>query len=159
MKVRVLIATFVLMIAACTDALGPNTESGLAIWATVSPSVVSIADTSASLHITVNEWNPTWHTIVLPGGPPYVFTGDPKNSHGIEESIRFADSAGAFVGPGVDFWGQHEYPFEARTVKGTSYDMPLKDWFRVSPPHPGTFYVRGYFNGQEGKRASFRIAP
>lgn len=59
--------------------LQPNTDVGLRVWAAVSPSSISIRDTTATLRIRVYVANPTSHEItVSTGGPPYVSTTNPQ---------------------------------------------------------------------------------
>ena len=54
------------------NTLEPNTDVGLRVWADVSPRILNIRDTAATLIIRVYVENGSSHEItVVSGGPPY----------------------------------------------------------------------------------------
>lgn len=153
------------ILGACGDTasprLDPNTPAGLRVWVEARPNQLSMRDTLATARVRIVAVNPGRDTIRLPGGPPYIFTPDPRDSQGIEQSFRIArDTNTINAGPGVDFWGQPEYVFPPSAVNVAEYVLSLKVWraggWALSP---GTYRLRGYFNGMEGAEALLTIVP
>src|SRR5688500_3112111 len=158
-----LLASAVLYLSACADSIiGPNTDVGLSVWTEVSPMVLSIRDTTTLLRLRVFVGNKTDHEIrIVSGGPPYVFTSNPRPHSGLWGSLRIArgpDSLNA--GPSVDWWGDSVYVFLAREAVYNEHALTLGEWkARGWPIIPGAYVARGWFNGREGKSATFAFTP
>lgn len=154
---------FVLLgLAAACSGLEPfNTDLGLHVEARVSPRVVSLADTAASVHIVVIAANPTDRDIVIvTGGPPYSITTDPADSRGLTQSFRITHADGSpNAGPGVDAWGEPVDTIRARRGEYMENIVKLSEWRAGWPLTPGTFRVRSYYNGREGESAVFSVTP
>jgi hypothetical protein len=150
-------------LVACTDAMAPNTDVGLRVWTTVSPSSVSIADTAATLRVRLYVENPSMQEIsVITGGPPYKFTGNPIPNSGLFGSIRIASEADSlFAGPSSDWWGQPVYTFKPRSAGYDEMVVSVKEWRsqRQMPLATGKYRVRGWFNGREGASSTFTLQP
>ena len=153
----------VLGLLACGESpVAPNTDVGLHVWATVSPVAVDVRDSTAVLDLRVNVENLSSRPIrVVSGGPPYVFTGDPAKSRGLWGSIRIANDASLLnAGPNVDWWGDSVYVIGAHQVQYNEYAVTLQQWraggWAVAP---GSYRVRGWFNGHEGRSATLTLLP
>lgn len=154
------------LLAACDSPTGPlarpNTDVGLAVWADVQPALVSIRDPSAAIRIRIFARNPSGDTLrIRSGGPPYVFTSDPTKSRGLEESFRIAKGTDSLhAGPSIDYWGNSEYVFAPRKTEHTEEIITLRSWRQERwPLSPGTYQVRSYYNGREGRPARFIVRP
>jgi hypothetical protein len=150
-------------LAACSDnIIGPNTDVGLSVWAEVSPTSVSIRDSTAVLRIRVYVSNTSIVEIrVVSGGPPYRFTADPDRSQGLWGSYRIANDVDPLnAGPSVDWWGDSVYVFTARHTDYNERLVSLSDWKAGGwTLAPGRYRVRSWFNGREGKSATFDLTP
>jgi hypothetical protein len=146
-------------LAACTDSLAPNTDAGLRVWTSVSPSSASIADTAATLRIRLYVENPSAQEVsVITGGPPYEFTANPVRNSGLFGSIRIANGVDSLsAGPSTDWWGQPVYTFKPRSVTYEEKIVSVKEWRsrEQSPLATGEYRVRGWFNGREGESSTF----
>jgi hypothetical protein len=140
----------------------PNTPIGLRVWTEVAPTSLSIGDSTATLRIRVYVENPAGDTLrVRSGGPPYIFTSDPAQSQGLEESFRIA-SATDFLnaGPDTDYWGDSVYVFPPHDMEYTEAVVSIRQWRAGGwPLIPGPLRVRSWFNGREGSSASFQLVP
>ena len=143
----------------CSDAVGPYTAAHLDVWAEVTPNTVSIADTSAAFTIRVHVYNPNNHTVVIKGGPPYVFTWDPAKTQGLEEQFRIANETSPLnAGPNISSWGHPQYVFPPHRGEYSEYVVTLKEWKKGGwPLAPGDYTVRAWYNKYEGKSASLRL--
>ena len=150
-------------LVACADRLvAPNTDIGLRVWATVSPAMISIRDSTATVHLQVRVHNPSDRSIrVVSGGPPYRFTTDPANSRGLWGSIRIANRFSALnAGPNVDWWGDSVYVIAPHQVQLNEYAITLAEWRKRGwIPTPGALTVRSWFNGREGGSAALILVP
>jgi hypothetical protein len=132
------------------------------VWAEVSPARLSIGDSTAVLRVRIYAQNPGPDSLRLrSGGPPYVFTADPAESRGLEQSFRIASTGDSLnAGPGTDYWGDSVYVFAPREGQYSEAVIRLRDWrVRGYPLAPGTLRVRSYFNGREGSGATFTLVP
>ena len=155
-----------LALLTCDSPVGPrqrvNTDLGLRVWTEVVPAQISMRDSTASLTVRVLAWNPAGHELrIRSGAPPYVFTADPVDSKGLEHSFRIANAASALnAGPGVDAWGDTVYVFAAFETQFMEHVVTIRSWRAGGwPLAPGTYWVRGYYNGREGASAAFRVVP
>jgi hypothetical protein len=155
----------IVCLCSCGDSIiGPNTDVGLSVWTEVSPTFLSIRDTTTVLHMRVFVGNKTNHEIrVVSGGPPYVFTfgNEPLPHSGLWGSLRIARGADLLnAGPGVDWWGDSVYVFPAHHAEYNEQAMTLREWkARGWPVTAGNYIARGWFNGREGKSALFFFVP
>jgi len=160
-----LLLSAVVCLSSCGDSIiGPNTDVGLSVWTEVSPSLISIRDTTTVLHMRVFVANKTNQEIrVVSGGPPYVFTfgNEPIPHSGLWGSLRIARGADALnAGPGIDWWGDSVYVFPAHYSEYSEQAMTLREWkVRGWPATIGNYAARGWFNGREGKSAPFYFVP
>lgn len=139
-----------------------NTDLGLHVEASVSPRVLSVADTAARLRVRVLVTNPTNRDIVVvTGGPPYTITSDPAESRGLTQSFRIASAHEPLnAGPSVDAWGEPVDTIRARRGEYTEDIVKLSQWRAGGwPMAPGTYRVRSYYNGREGESAVFALTP
>ena len=157
----IFLASVAMSCGAPTATMQPNTKSELRVWVELHPSRLSLRDSSATIRVRVIAQNPGMDTIRLPGGPPYVFVGDPAQSHGLEHSYRIARDTNQFnAGPGVDYWGQREYVFAPGAMRRSEGVVTIRGWRTGGwPLAVGTYRVRGYFNGQEGASATLTVDP
>jgi hypothetical protein len=161
-KTFFVVAPLLCAIAACSDTTGPaRTASGLQIWADVTPAALSISDTTAAFAIRIHIYNPSWHTITRPGGPPYVFTSDPAQSRGLEECFRIANATSEInAGPNSCGWGQAQYVFPPHWGEYALDSVKLKEWKAGGwPLVPGQYRIRSWFNAEEGSSAVFTLFP
>jgi hypothetical protein len=160
MRFALLLSAIVFLCSCADSIIGPNTDVGLSVWTEVSPSLLSIRDTTTVLRMRVFVGNRTDHEIrVVSGGPPYVFTfgSEPRPHSGLWGSLRIARGADSLhAGPFVDWWGDSVYVFPAHHVEYNEQAMTLHEW-KVGgwPLTPGAYAARGWFNGREGKSAPF----
>jgi hypothetical protein len=160
-----LLASAVVCLCACNDSIiGPNTDVGLSVWTEVSPTFLSIRDTTTVLRMRVFVGNKTNHEIrVVSGGPPYVFTfgNEPLPHSGLWGSLRIARGADLLnAGPPVDWWGDSVYVFPAHHAEYNEQAITLREWkARGWPITPGAYVARGWFNGREGKSVPFVFTP
>jgi hypothetical protein len=134
----------------------------LRVWADVSPARLSLSDSTAALRVRIYVQNPGGDSLrLVSGGPPYVFTNDPADSRGLEQSFRIASADDLLrAGPGTDYWGNAVYTFGPRATRYTEAVIQLKDWRAQGYPlAPGVLRVRSYFNGREGSSATFTLVP
>jgi hypothetical protein len=139
-----------------------NIDLGLRVEASVSPRVLSVADTAARLRIRVLVTNPTDRDIVVvTGGPPYTITSDPAESRGLTQSFRIASADEPLnAGPSVDAWGEPVDTIRAGRGEYTEDIVKLSEWRAGGwPMIPGTYRVRSYYNGREGQSAVFGLTP
>ena len=155
----ILFAVFAVSCGAPSAIMQPNTESRLRVWVELHPAGISLRDSNATVRVRVIALNPGRDTIRLPGGPPYVFVGDPAQSRALEHSYRISRDTNQFnAGPGVDSWGQHEYVFPPGALKRSENVLSMRVWRTGGwPLAVGTYRVRGYFNGQEGASATLTV--
>lgn len=155
----ILFAVIAVSCGAPSAILQPNTESQLRVWAELNPTRISLRDSNATVRVRVIAQNPGRDTIRLPGGPPYVFVGDPTQSRALEHSYRIARDTNQFnAGPGVDYWGQREYVFPPGAMKRSEGVVSIRAWRTGGwPLAVGTYRVRSYFNGQEGASATLTV--
>lgn len=149
------------LVSACGEnPLQPNTDIGLRVWATVSPSSVSLRDATDSLRIRVYVANPADREItVITGGPPYVNTSNPANSKGLWGSFRIMDPGGFMRGgPAADWFGQPRYVFEPKRSEYGEHVLSLKEWI-ANGLKPGVYTIRSWFNAREGESARFTVNP
>ena len=140
----------------------PNTDIGLRVWADVTPARLSVSDSAALLRVRIYVQNPRADTLrLVSGGPPYVFTNDPTDSRGLEQSFRIANAEDPlWAGPGTDYWGDSVYTFAPRATHYTEAVIRLRDWRAQGYPlRPGVLRVRSYYNGREGSSATFTLQP
>lgn len=154
----------VVALAACDPSapLRPNTDLGLRVWAEVEPTRISMSDSLASIHVRILARNPAFSTLrITSGGPPYRFTSDPAESRGLEHSFRIASNASPLnAGPSTDYWGQPVYVFAPFETQVADTKVTLRAWREGGwPLTPGTYWVRSYFNGREGDKATFTLVP
>ena len=154
------------VLAACDTPVAlrdqPNTDLGLRVWAEVVPARVSISDSLASFRVRILARNPTFRTLrITSGGPPYLFTPDPADSRGLEQGFRIANEASALnAGPNADFWGQPVYVFAPLETQVAEHEVTMRAWRQGGwPLAAGTYWVRSYFNGREGAKATFTLVP
>jgi hypothetical protein len=139
-----------------------NTDLGLHVGAQVSPRQISLADSAAALWIRVLVSNPSDRPIILEtGGPPFSITGDPSESRGLSASLRIASALEPLnAGPGTDWWGGSVDTIRAHHTALYQKALTLHQWqaggWTVSP---GTYRVRGYYNGREGASQTFSVSP
>ena len=160
MRACLLPAVLFALVGSCSDLpSAPNTDLGLAVWAQVSPSIVSASDSLATLQLRVYARNPSSHTIHVPGGPPYIFSTDPANSKNIWGSLRIANGMSALnAGPNVDWWGQEVYVFRAHETQYSEIVVTVQQWRSGGWTFaPGEYRIRGWFNGQEGRPATLVV--
>ncbi len=154
-------------VTSCVEATAPaerpaNVASGLRVWATVSPASVSVRDSTRSISIRVYARNPGRDTLrIVSGGPPYVFTTDPRDSRGLSYQFRTANAADQLnAGPNADYWGQPEYVFAPHTTWYVEYRFSISSWRAGNwATTPGVYSVRSFYNGLEGEPAGFRLLP
>jgi hypothetical protein len=152
-------------LCSCADSIiGPNTDVGLSVWAEVSPTFLSIRDTTTVLHMRVFVGNKTNDEIrVVSGGPPYVFTfgNEPAPHSGLWGSLRVARGADLLnAGPAVDWWGDSVYVFAAHHAEYNEQAITLREWKKRGwPLTAGNYTARAWFNGREGKSAPFFFLP
>jgi hypothetical protein len=155
---RVLIIATFAFVLGCSDVIGPNTDVGLSVWADISPTFLSIRDTTTSIRIRAYVSNTTDHEIrVVSGGPPYVFTADPARNLGTWGSFRITNNDSLINwGPGSDWWGDSVYVFQAHYTEYNEEVVTLAQWkgWHLSP---GLYHVRGWFNTREGRSAPFYL--
>jgi hypothetical protein len=155
------LALALLCLCSCgDDIIAPNTDVGLSVWTEVSPSVLSVHDTTTVLHMRVFVGNKTNHEIrVASGGPPYVFTfgNEPLPHSGLWGSLRIARGADLLnAGPSDDWWGDSVYVFPAHHAEYNEQTITLREWkARGWAATPGHYRARGWFNGREGTSAPF----
>lgn len=140
----------------------PNTPIGLLVWAEVIPDSVAISDSTATLRIRVYVENPAGDTLrVTSGGPPYVFTRDPAQSRGLEESFRIASATDSLhAGPSFDYWGKAVYVFPPYDAEYTEAVISIREWRAEGwPLAPASLRVRAWFNGHEGTSAPLTFVP
>lgn len=157
-----LIAT--LCIAGCSDGIiGPNTDVGLSVWADVYPPRLSVRDSATVITMGVNVVNKSNHVIrVVSGGPPYVFTNDPKQNRGTWGSVRVGTEEKPLnAGPSSDWWGDSVYVFAPRSGQRNETRATLRDWSARGWDNlpPGRYTIRGWFNTREGESATFILTP
>ena len=148
------------LLASCSDLpSAPNTDLGLAVWAEVSPSLVSASDSAATLHLRVYVRNPSARTITVPGGPPYVFSTDPAQSRNIWGSLRIGNRTSPMnAGPNVDWWGQHVYVFAPHQTQYSEMVVTVRQWRSERWAfEPGLYRVRGWFSAHEGTPATLVV--
>jgi hypothetical protein len=152
-------------LCSCADSIiGPNTDVGLSVWTKVSPSIMSIRDTTTVIHFRVYVGNKTGQEIrVVSGGPPYVFTfgSEPLQHSGLWGSLRIASASDSLnAGPGVDWWGDSVYVFAPHYSVYDEQTITLHEWkARGWPVTVGNYVARGWFNGREGKSDPFYFVP
>jgi hypothetical protein len=158
-----LLLSALVCLCSCSDSIiGPNTDVGLSVWAEVSPTSVSIRDSTTVLRMRVYVGNASYHEIqVVSGGPPYRFTGDPNRSQGLWGSLRIATDADPLnAGPNTDWWGDSVYVFAPRHAEYNETLVTLRDWRAGGwVVAPGRYTVRSWFNAREGKSAAFILTP
>lgn len=150
------------LLGSCDNTLEPNTDVGLRVWADVSPRILSIRDTAATLRIRVYVENGSSQEItVVSGGPPYRFTDNPVKSNGLWGSARIANSNEPLnAGPNVDWWGDSVYTFRPKSRDYNELTVSLKYWRDGGwPLIPGQYTVRAWFNAREGGSAAFVLRP
>jgi hypothetical protein len=155
-------AAAVLLLGGCNALEPPNTDLGVRVWAEVRPQFMRLSDSAAALRIRIRVGNPSAEPLeVVTGGPPYTVTPDPANSHGLLRSFRIASELSPLnAGPGQDGWGAPTYVLPAKTVYYEETVLTLARWRDAGwPVTPGEYWVRSYFNGQEGEPAYFRLVP
>jgi hypothetical protein len=148
--------------AGCSELVAPNTDLGLSVWADVSPAVVHLSDTAATVRIRVYAANFSRTPIRIPsGGPPYVAAADPTRGRGFAESYRVAHGHDSLTAGPAKNWGRDTvYVFGGRAREYVETVIPLRDWRPDGArPDTGTYRVRSYFNQREGSAATFRIVP
>ena len=156
-----LLLSATICLSSCGDSIiGPNTDVGLSVWAEVSPTFLSIRDTTTVLHMRVFVANKSDHEIrVVSGGPPYVFTfgSEPLPHSGLWGSLRIARGSDLFnAGPGVDWWGDSVYVFPAHYATYDERTLTLREWKALGfPVTVGNYLARSWFNGREGKSSPF----
>jgi len=148
--------------AGCSELVAPNTDLGLSVWADVSPAVVHLSDTSATVRIRVYAVNFSRTPVrIQSGGPPYVSAADPSRGRGFAEAYRVAHGADSLTAGPTKNWGMDTvYVFGGRAREYVETVIPLRQWrANGALPDTGTYKVRSYFNQREGSPARFRIVP
>ena len=164
MRFALLVSALLCLCSCGDDIIAPNTDVGLSVWTEVSPSFISIRDTTTVLHMRVFVGNKTNHEIrVVSGGPPYVFTfgNEPLPHSGLWGSIRIARGADRLnAGPSDDWWGDSVYVFPAHHAEYNEQAITLREWKAGGwAPTTGNYIARGWFNGREGNSAPFFLVP
>ncbi|MEP7344397.1 MAG: hypothetical protein ABI877_03980 [Gemmatimonadaceae bacterium] len=140
--------------------LAPNTTSGLRVWATVTPSALSVRDSLTPIVIRVYARNPGDDTLrIVSGGPPYTFTSDPRDSRGLSYGFRIARNPDSLnAGPNADFWGQPVYVFAPHSTSYVQHQFSLKTWRAGGwSTDLGEYEIRSFYNGREGQRATLQL--
>jgi hypothetical protein len=152
-----------LALAGCADRIAaPNTDLGLTVWAEVSPTSISVRDTTSVLRIRVYAGNPSVEEIrIRSGGPPYTSTGDPSQSKGLASSFRIGTPDNLLnAGPNTDWFGDSVYVFPPLRVQYEEKTITLAEWRRGGwPLVPGSYRVRSWFNAREGRDATLTLTP
>lgn len=151
-------------LVACTAALPdtPNTTFGLYVAASVTPAVLSLRDSTTALQILITAENESSEPIiVVTGNPPVKIAPDPVNSVGLEYSYRIGRPGNLLnAGPASDSWGGQADTFPPRVRFGDEDQISLASWRGLGYPlDTGTYTLRSYYNGHEGRSATFRFVP
>ncbi len=153
-------------LAACVRLIDPrtaaNTDIGLQVWVTVTPTQFSISDTASRIRIRVSAKNPGNDTIVVDnGGPACDKQADPLAGRGLLFSMRIGDDTRILdAGPGADICGTTLLLFVPKKSRSWDFYVSMKSWQDAGYPLLAQEYrARSFFAGHEGYSALFKLTP
>jgi hypothetical protein len=153
-------------LTACVHLIDPataaNTDIGLQVYVTVTPTELRISDTTSYIRIRVTAKNPGSDTVrVVNGGPACDKTPDPIDGTGLLWSMRIADESHVVdAGPGGDVCGMIPLTFLPKKPRSFDFFVSAKSWQASGFPIVAKEYrARSFFAGYEGYSALFRVVP